>query len=125
MKKKQKSVKLKRLKVPILNNEYFVYVLWGNVDKALQFMKSYYGDKTLTKDMFNGCRGRTFYCEGCYPVIWVNTKIHFYASLAHEATHAINYIWEQIGEKVKDEVYGHSVGAIVREVCKLKRKKRT
>lgn len=105
--------KLKVIKVPILNRDYCVYILQGKKEKALKWLVSYYGDADLSIDDFENYRGRTFYKKGCYPVIYLITTKHKYSTLAHEAVHAIDYIWKYIGENNKDEVYAHSVGAVV------------
>lgn len=109
--------KIKKVKVPILNNEYFVYVLWGNKVRVIKWINSYFGEK-YHYSFIDDCRGKTFYQHGYYPVIFINTQIHFFATLAHEAVHALNYIWEDIAEESKNEIYAHSVGAIIRIVKK-------
>jgi len=111
-----KKDKLYKIEVPILNEEYSVYVLWGSPEKARNWLAKYFGDKSLTVEDFAGWRGRTFYKRECMPVIWVSTHKYFWASLAHEAVHAIEYIWEYVGEKDVREIYAHSVGAVVRAV---------
>jgi len=119
-----KRKKLKVTKVPILNSEYSVYILQGKKEKAFSWIKSYYGKSDISINDFEGFRGRVFYHHGYFPVIYLISTRHKYATLAHEAVHAINYIWEDIGEKCKEEVYAHSVGAIVFAI-ENKGKKRT
>ena len=38
-----------------------------------------------------------------------------FATLAHEAHHAVKYIMRDINETEADEVIGHSIGAVVRD----------
>jgi hypothetical protein len=40
------------------------------------------------------------------------------ATLVHESVHAIEYIFESLGEKTNGEVFAHSIAAIVRTVLK-------
>lgn len=114
---------IKKIKVPILNDEYFVYVLFGDEIKACDWLRDYFDDRKLDLDDFRGFRARCFYKQGFYPVIYCAVKEHLYASLAHEAIHAINYIWRDIGETEKEEVYAHSVGAVVYAVEKFMKPK--
>jgi len=108
---KKKQSKLFEKKVPILNDEYFVYVIWGDVNKARNFVNSYYcGDFSV--DTFF-CRGKCFYQKDLHPVIWLNSKKHKWATLAHEAVHAVRFIWDYLDEDYIGEPFAHSVGAIV------------
>jgi NADPH-dependent curcumin reductase CurA len=43
------------------------------------------------------------------------TRKDVYATLSHEAVHAIDFIFNAIGSKDRDEVFAHSVAAIVRK----------
>lgn len=114
-----KGKKLKTIKVPILNDEYFVYVLLGNKKQVVEWVNGYYEESYSEKSL--DVRGKTFYQRGLYPSIWVGTEDHFWATLAHEAIHAVQYIFDEIGEGRTDEVFAHSVGAIVYAVEKIKR----
>ena len=117
--KPTKREKIEKIKIPILNDEYFVYVLFGNEMKVCDWLRGYFDDRKLDLDDFQGFRARCYYKKGCYPVIYCLSKKHLYASLAHEAIHAVNYIWRDIGETEKEEVYAHSIGAIVYAVEKF------
>lgn len=105
------------LEIPILNNEYKVIVCWKGKKRA---MKKYgYEDSIEYLDENN--RGRIFYRAGRHPLIVLRQRPdtpEIIGALAHEATHAINAIWEYVGETSKDEAYAASVGAIVRETLK-------
>jgi hypothetical protein len=43
-------------------------------------------------------------------------------TLAHEAVHAIDYIFTAMGQNDYGEVFAHSVGAVVREVLNTVKK---
>jgi len=103
---------MKKITVPILNNEYGVHVIWGDPQKMISFVNRTFGEDYSLADI-ERMRGRCFHRYGVYPVILINNKDHFWATLAHESIHAVGYIWYDIGEKAKDEVFAHSVGAIV------------
>lgn len=117
--KKIEDIEYFRLKVPILNDEYYVYILVGNIKKSVRFLVSYFEDKTITEEDFENKRGKTWFQNGCQPVIWIGIHDHFMSTLSHEAVHAINFIWEYVGEQNKDEVYANAVGAVVNGVEKL------
>lgn len=113
-----------KVEVPILNNEYWVYVIWGKKEECLKFIKRH-----LKKDyveIYDGVRGQTFGCEEYEPIIYMAMKPneeHFWATLAHESCHAINRIWDYIGETTRtDEIYAHSIGAILAHVEKYIKK---
>jgi len=126
MKKKQN--KFTHLRIPILNDDYFVDVCWGDKKKILKYLRYKFDDPDIPSWELSDdtSRGKTFARKGYNPAIWIALKDndhHFFATLAHEACHAIDAIWEHIGEKVKDEVFAHSVGAIVATVeLKIKKK---
>jgi len=115
----------KRLKVAILNDEFFVTVLLGNKEMAKKAMLCNYPD--MDTEVFENTRG----CYVCWhmqiPIIWIGLSPkdpHFYATVAHEAIHAIDFIFDEIGETAATEVYAHCVGAVVAKVEQwVKRKK--
>lgn len=108
--------------VPILNSEYKVIVLVSRrVDYVLEKLNSWgYGvDKEYVEEALNDRRGVTFNKPGCHPVIavWDLHSPELVGTLAHEATHALFYIFDKLGEPCYNhEVFSHSVGAVVREV---------
>ena len=121
--------KFTHIKVPILNNEYFVLVAWGEQKKAIPWLIKKTGHYFIDKKFLD--TGRAHYFKSdlymCLPVIYMNVPIkglEFHASLSHEATHAIECIWKHIGEDTHTEVYAHSCAAIVRAVTKEIRKKK-
>lgn len=64
-------------------------------------------------------RGVCFHNEECHPVIGMlsfpKTPDEI-GTIAHEAVHAVEDIFDKIGEKTGEEIYAHCVGAIVRKV---------
>lgn len=123
----------KEVAIPILNHEYRVYFTWGTFDEVKKILKKhqYPMDRIEEEATFDG-RGSCFHAKGCHPVIampCLPETPEEIGTLAHEATHAINDIWNKISENSMHECYAHSVGAIVRTVLnksleeKLKREK--
>lgn len=108
----------KKIIIPILNNEYPVIVCWGDTKFIKQVLKKYghkYDDEDFNWDKYGG---RFFGSEGKDGVVVLPKKPKTpedIGNLAHEATHAVVDIFEFIGEEKYDEVFAHSVGAIVRE----------
>ena len=116
---------MKKIKVPILNNEYCVYVLLGNANETVKWVNSYYPDTHYQPNEMDEYRGNVFYQKGYYPTIILDDKNlkkrkHFWATLAHEAIHAVNHIWDDIEEKhgEGEELFAHSVSAIMSAVEK-------
>lgn len=108
----------KKIIIPILNNEYPVIVCWGDTKFIKQVLKKYghkYDDEDFNWDKYGG---RFFGLEGKDGVIVLPKKPKTpeeVGDLAHEAVHAVKYIFDHVEEKSIDEVFAHSVGAIVRE----------
>ena len=109
--------------IPILNNEYKVIVVWGSPKKIYEVVTEYGHQTTIdkTKLKFQENRGGCYMTEGRYPVIAMLQKpktAENIGTLAHEATHAIEDIFQTIAEDSRGEVYAHSIGAIVRGALK-------
>lgn len=116
---------MKEIRIPILNEEYKVIVVFGGAGEIGKVLKAYHYPEGLThydlEDMLIDMRGRTFYNKKCYPVIALPKKPKTpeqIGTLAHEAVHAVEHIFESMHEESRDEVFAHSVGAVVREVLK-------
>jgi len=119
----------KYYEVPILNNEYWVCVCVGKDYKELsKKLEKCFGDKydsNFDPETFKRVRGRIFKKNNYTPYIFVNlnnckTKIESFATLAHEACHAVDEIFTMIGDNNRDELFAHSVGAIIRGYKNLK-----
>lgn len=115
-------MKRKEIEIPILNDEYKVIFTWGT-EKEIKKVLTYRGHSLNAKNLIlDGLRGQCFYKQGFHPVIAMpsfpktNAEI---GTLAHEAVHAILEIFKNIGqENIDNEVFAHSVGAVVRNVLK-------
>lgn len=115
----------KNLIVPILNHEYKVVVCWDTIPKAKKLMKDWGYNKPVEQHDLDGRRGVTFYDKDCAPFILLPAfpkTPEQIGTLAHEAVHAVMDIFIKVDERNYDEVFAHSVGAVVREVLSLKKK---
>jgi hypothetical protein len=117
----------KEIIVPILNDEYKVIVCFGDKKYIKKILKDWHFEKEFPDWNFIGekldKRGLCFYEKGCHPVIYMpkfpKTPEEI-GTLAHEAFHAINDIFDKLEETVHDEVFAGSIGAVVRKVLKNK-----
>ena len=106
-------------RVYLLNDEYCVDVIIDTPKNGLKHVNTAlkkYNLNLVDEDTFM-CRGKTFLLtrKGRPVIIWVDKDIKQpLATLAHEACHAVKDIFDFIGEQSIDEVFAHSVGAIVR-----------
>ena len=110
------------LRIPILNDEYVTIVTWGTYTEVAKVLKKYYyikDDLELMAESFYGkLRGVCFHREGLMPVLCLPcfpSDPDEIATLAHEACHAIEYIFGCINA-TDEEIFAHSVAAIVRKV---------
>jgi len=117
----------KSVTVPILNHEYKVVVCWGDQKHLKKTLEAHYYNpdnvtKTMVEQQVENKRGITFRENRCYPTIWLNGEVganDIMGTLAHEAVHAVDFIFEAIDENMyHSEIFAHSVGAIVRETVK-------
>lgn len=118
-------MKGKEIIINILNNEYKVIVCWGDSKYVNKILTSWHHDKQDMEDHFKTKRGMTFYKQDRHPVIALPkrpTKPDEIATLSHEAVHAVFNIFDKIDERSYDEVFAHSVGAVVRQVLNYKSK---
>lgn len=114
----------KSVTVPILNQEYKVVVYWGEPKQLREtLLEHHYNTDDFSKRFLDqqveDNRGFTFKQDRCYPFIWINADLpasECIGTLAHEAVHAVDFIFQLVNEKTDDsEIFAHSVGAIVRE----------
>ena len=111
---------MKKIRIPILNDEYAVYMITGKEKDVEKFIHHHFEDKTIFIGL-EGNRGKTFYRPGYMPVIWMDNlkPFEFAGTLSHEAVHAVDFIFTSIGEpETRGELFAHSVGAIVRNGVK-------
>ena len=112
---------MREIIVPIINNEYKVIVCWGNSKQIAKIVSSWKHPRLDVEKQLIDRRGVCFYAKDCHPIIALphapKTPAEI-GTLAHEATHAVRNVFEKIGEESSDEVFAHSVGAVVRETLK-------
>jgi len=117
-----------KIRIPVLNDEYVVWVVWGKEDRVEKWLRHWYeNDDNMDYQVFKHNRGVCYYNEKYNPVIVMNhrkVKDEFYATLAHEAVHAINNIFVHIGDNNRGELFAHCVAAVVRGVIQYKKAKR-
>ena len=67
---------MKKIRVPILNEEYAVYVVWGMDYKKIKTWIQWHFDSKIPEEHFDmfEMRGRTFHIRGYMPIIWMNQK---------------------------------------------------
>lgn len=110
--------------IPIFNYEYKVVVCWGDSRYIERILKREGMQNVGTASALSGLRGATFFADKCNPVIAIprhpETPTEM-GTLAHEACHAVEHIFNQIGQKLGDEVFAHAVGAVVRHTLKVKK----
>lgn len=114
--------------VPIFNDEYKVIVCFGDEKVVRRVLKDWGHDKNQVDQAdLDKRRGSCFYAENCHPVIamprYPKTAEEI-GTLAHEAFHAVDNIFDKIQDYKGHEVFAHSVGAIVRHVLSLKERKK-
>lgn len=112
----------KSIVVPILNNEYKVIVCWGTLAYTRQLMRDWGYEELAEQKHLDSTRGVCFHSKECHPFIVLP---HFpktaeeIGTLAHEAFHAVDDILEKIGRVYNDEIFAHSIGAVVRSVLSI------
>ena len=113
---------MKKVKVPIFTEEYSVWVYIGSPKDVAREARKYV--ESIDSNWGKVNRGRTY--NGLpykkHPLIIVNGDLPYFealATLAHEASHAMDYIVEFIGlDDRSGEFRGHGIGAIMRIVGK-------
>ena len=106
------------IEIPILNDEQTIVVCWGS-RVFLDKIASEYGYEKRDIRLIKGSDGTTIDSPENYPIILLSREpktAEDVGTLAHEAIHAMDFIFENIGESKKNEVFAYSVGAIVRKV---------
>ena len=112
-------------RVPILNDEWGVWVAWGDAPTLNAFLRRRHlsdGD-ALEDDHWGRRRGACAWVSCREPVICLPGPPSFepdtLGAIAHEASHAVNHILRSIEvESVDEEIVAHSVGAVVRAAAK-------
>ena len=109
----------KQISIPILNNEYRVIVVYGDATYVQKVLKQKGYKPKVSKKFLEENRGACFYNKNCVdPIIFLPKKPETpeeIGILAHEAVHAIDFLFQHLGEHHYDEIFAHSVAAVVRE----------
>lgn len=114
----------REIEIPILNDEHSITVAWGK-PKYLKSVAEHrdYGKMYKKKD-FKSAEGMTYSRKRSDPLILLPSEPETpdeIATLAHEATHAVRATFKRIHEKHPgDEIFAHSVGAVVRGALNIK-----
>lgn len=117
----KKKLKGKEIVIPILNNEYKVIVCWGSSKYIQKVVNDWNHEREDVRESLENRRGVTFFAKDCHPIISLPNKPKTpeeIGTLAHEAVHAVTNIFTKIEEANYDEVFAHSVGAVVRNTLK-------
>jgi hypothetical protein len=114
--------KMTKIRIPILNDEHVVWVVWGKDDVVEKWLRRWYeNDDKMDYQIFKKNRGSCYRHPKYNPVIVMHDFTEdFYATLSHEAVHAIDDIFNNIGDRNREELFAHCVGAVVRKVIKYK-----
>ena|SRR3990167_6815666 len=115
---------MKKYTVPILTEEYKVNVFIGRKKELIKHGEKYCNDKNFSS-FFNG-RGLTVNGFDFKPVkppaIFVDGDLPYpiaIATLAHEASHAVDYLIDFLGIKDSSgELLAHGIAAIMRHSLK-------
>lgn len=107
--------------IDILNSEYWCKVYIGKDKEYLNKLLKKHTEEYW--DLNGEFRGKCFMKDGFAPLVWVNTKhckglTNIHATLAHEAIHAIDFIFNTIGSNERGELFAHSVASIIRKYKK-------
>lgn len=112
---------MKRVLVPILTEEYKINVFLGGKEELIKQAAKYLGkDEEDVRDFFKSKRGCAINCipDGLHPLILVSTELDVFtgfATLAHEASHAMDYIQSQLGiTDSSGEVHAHGIASVMR-----------
>jgi hypothetical protein len=121
---KKNKKDLIKIRIPILNDEYVVYIILGDQDKKIKWLKKHFEDEAIDSQDWQSHRARTHCKEGYMPVIDIQDKKYFYSEIAHEAVHAVDDIFTYIEDDNRGELFAHSVGAIIRAAEEYRKNER-
>jgi hypothetical protein len=115
---------MKKITVPILTEEYKIVVFLGKKDDLIDASSKYLKkSKEEIKESFAG-RGIAFNCtkEELHPLILVDADLDVYtgfATLAHEASHAMDFIQSHLGiNDTSGELHAHGIASVMRHCLK-------
>lgn len=117
---------MKKIKIPILTDEYLVELYIGSIDELAQSGMRYLekSEKEM-KEILSGKKGITANCLiiGKHPIIMINdnySKNDIIATVAHEAAHAVDCVIDFVSiDDNNQEFLAHGIGVIVRKFLEL------
>lgn len=121
---------MKKIKVRIFTEEYFIEVRIGTREQILKSAAKYLGvSLQAIKNDFGNCRGRAWngldeVYGNKHPIIVVDGDYPAHvalATLAHEASHAMDFIASYVGMSTRErgEFHAHGIAAVMRAGGKL------
>lgn len=120
--KTSKKAKLRHLRVPIFTEEYCINIYIGEREDLHKIAAKWMdcSVKACEKD-FDGNRGKAYNLfPEANPLILIdaNLKAHIgIATIAHEASHAMDFIEKHIGIKEENgEFHAHGIAAVMRSL---------
>lgn len=114
-------------KIPLLWNQHNVYIVFESPEVAFEIVKEYFSEYDdvellIEKSDFEDANWRTFYEDGIDPVIFIDREYlsdrESVQHIGHEATHAVRYVFEFLGEESANEVFAILVDEIIKEFMK-------
>lgn len=114
------------LTINLLGSQHWVRLLVSNWIEAFEETKKYfdqYDDVELEVEEsdFNKVVWKTFYEDGIDPVIFISDDLPLkgkIAVVAHEATHAIHFLFDYFHIERSDEIFAILVDEIVEQFIK-------
>lgn len=100
-----------------------ILCVFGNREVLQKKLRKVFDEPSLTIEPSNTKLGETFMKDGYIPVIWVPRKPkkpREYGTLAHEATHAVSYMFRYLKTPINEdteEIFSKAVGYIVQKIC--------
>lgn len=119
---------MKKEIVPILTEEYKIVVYIGTLKELTKHGAKYLNiSRDEMKSLLTNQRGLTYDSLragiGKYPIIFINGDhdyISAIATIAHEASHAMDYIQRYLGiDDRAGEIHAHGVASVLRHTLKL------
>lgn len=116
---------LKEIRTKMGLFDFDVLCVVGQYEKAMRYIRWKFEEPNLSDDYFDvgyEPRGRTFFRPGYVPVIWIPKKprgAREYATLAHEAHHAVSHMMDWAGLRRNDdteEVITHAMAHIINNI---------
>lgn len=114
---------MKKFKVPIFTEEYFIIVIIGERKQIIRSLAKYTSSTIQEVESFftDYCSGLCWNClPNNHPIIAIDGKLNAFkqiSTLAHEASHAMDYIADHI-KLDHTEFRAHGIASVMRYVFK-------